>query len=78
MQSTPRPAEQGIRPRPELSISYIGFNTQKAPFDDPKVRQAFAQAIDREQITKVVFKDMLPPANSFMMPGLPGYNARTT
>ena len=63
---------------PELSISYIGFNTQKAPFDDPKVRLAFAQAINKDQITKVVFKDMLAPATSFMMPGLPGYSKDNT
>jgi oligopeptide transport system substrate-binding protein len=58
-----------------LSISYIGFNVKTPPFDDPKVRQAFAKAIDKEQITRVVLKDMLPVANSIMMPGLPGYNA---
>ncbi len=58
----------------ELSISYIGFNTQAEPFDDPKVRQAFAHAIDREKIAEVVLKDMLPVAEGIMMPGLPGYN----
>ena len=59
----------------DLSISYIGFNVKTPPFDDPKVRQAFARAIDKEQIARVVLKDMLPVANSIMMPGLPGYNA---
>src|SRR3990172_4058926 len=59
----------------ELSISYIGFNTGVPPFDDPKVRQAFAHAIDREKIASVVLKDMLPVAQGIMMPGLPGYNA---
>ena len=58
----------------DLSISYIGFNTQVEPFDDPKVRQAFAHAIDREKIAQVVLKDMLPVAQGIMMPGLPGYN----
>jgi len=59
---------------PNLSIGYIAFNTTIPPFDDPKVRQAFAMAIDREQLARVVLKGMLPVANSFMMPGLPGYN----
>jgi oligopeptide transport system substrate-binding protein len=58
----------------DLSISYIGFNTQTEPFDDPKVRQAFAHAIDREKIAEVVLKDMLPVAQGVMMPGLPGHN----
>jgi oligopeptide transport system substrate-binding protein len=58
-----------------LSIAYIGFNTTQPPFDDPNVRRAFAMAIDRDQIVHVVLKDMVPVANSYMMPGLPGYNA---
>lgn len=58
---------------PTLSISYIGFNTNRAPFDDPKVRQAFAMALNREQLLRVVLKNMVPLANSIMMPGLPGY-----
>jgi oligopeptide transport system substrate-binding protein len=61
----------------DLSISYIGFNTQTEPFNDPKVRQAFAHAIDREKIAKVVLKDMLPVAQGVMMPGLPGYNPQS-
>ena len=61
-----------------LSISYIGFNVSQPPFDDPKVRQAFAMAINRDQIVRVVLKDMVPVANSFMMPGLPGYNSQAS
>jgi oligopeptide transport system substrate-binding protein len=59
---------------PNLSIGYIGFNVKSPPFDDEKVRQAFAMAINREQIASVIGKDMAPIANSIMMPGLPGYN----
>jgi oligopeptide transport system substrate-binding protein len=61
-----------------MSISYLGFNTQKPPFDDPKVRQAFAMAIDRDKIVQVVLKDMVPAAHSIMPPGLPGYNSAAT
>ncbi len=56
----------------DLSVSYLGFNTQKPPFDDPKVRQAFGYALDREKIVEVVRKNMLPLAHSIMPPGLPG------
>jgi oligopeptide transport system substrate-binding protein len=59
---------------PQLAIDYIGFNTKTPPFDDPKVREAFALAIDREQIAKVLFKDMVPVANSFLPAGTPGYD----
>jgi oligopeptide transport system substrate-binding protein len=33
---------------PQLSVFWINLNVRKAPFDNPKVRLAFAQAIDRE------------------------------
>ena len=29
---------------------YIGFNTKKAPFDNVKVRQAFAQAFNADRV----------------------------
>jgi oligopeptide transport system substrate-binding protein len=59
----------------ELSVFYLGFNTETAPFDDPNVRQAFAHAIDRETITRVVLRDMLPVADGIVPPGVPGYTS---
>lgn len=41
---------------PSLSTSYIGFNTQKEPFDDVKVRQALNHAMDVEEIIDVVLE----------------------
>ncbi len=58
---------------PRDSIDYIGFNTHAPPFDDPKVRQAFAMAVDRKKIAQVVLKDAIPVANGILMPGVPGY-----
>jgi oligopeptide transport system substrate-binding protein len=68
------PLSKEYQTAPSLSISYIGFDNKQKPFDDPKVRQAFALAIDRDQIGHVILKDMLPVANSIMQPGLPGYS----
>lgn len=58
---------------PTLSTGFIVFNTRKPPFDDPKVRQAFALAIDRQKIVDVVQRKMVPLANSILPPGMPGY-----
>jgi peptide/nickel transport system substrate-binding protein len=35
---------------PGANIQYLSFNTQDKPFDNPKVRQAVAYAINREEI----------------------------
>jgi oligopeptide transport system substrate-binding protein len=58
---------------PQLDIQYIGFDVTQPPFDDVKVRQAFALAIDREKITNVVWKGMKAPAQGIVPPGMPGY-----
>jgi len=50
---------------------YVFFDTTKAPFDDQKVRMAFAKAIDRESIVKGILDPMAIPAYSWLMPGFP-------
>ena len=77
VQSTRDPLNAEYKTGPNLSVSYIGFNTKTPPFDDPKVRQAFAMSIDRDQIARVVLKNMAPVATGIMMPGLPGYNQQS-
>lgn len=58
---------------PRQSLDYIGFNVNVPPFDDPKVRQAFALAVDRQKIAEVVLLNAVPVANGILMPGVPGY-----
>ena len=57
-----------------LILDYLGLNTNAPPFDDPKVRQAFAMAIDKQEIVSALYKDAIPVANSIVMPGMPSYN----
>ena len=56
---------------------YLGFNLRKPPFDNIKVRQAFAQAFDREAWVRDVFKGLGKPTQTFIPPGFPGYEATT-
>jgi oligopeptide transport system substrate-binding protein len=41
---------------PELTVFWVEINTTKPPFDNVKVRQAFAQAIDRDTFVTSVLK----------------------
>jgi oligopeptide transport system substrate-binding protein len=68
------PLNQELRIVPEFTLSYIGFNATKPPFDDPKVRQAFSHAIDKDKIVRLVLKDMAEKADGILPPGMPGYN----
>lgn len=58
---------------PGFSVSYIGFNTTKPPFDDPKFRQALNHAVDKELIATEVLSELVQPAYSILPPGFPGY-----
>jgi len=40
-----------LRSVPELSLSYLGFTTDRPPFDDVRVRQAVAAAVDWARVT---------------------------
>jgi len=58
---------------PSLATEFVVFNTKKPPFDDPKVRLAFAYAIDRQKVIDVVYRKMYSVANTILPPGMPGY-----
>ncbi len=60
--------------KPVLATFYVAFNTQAPPFDDPKVRQAFTMAIDKQNLTDVILKNVITKADGILPPGMPGYN----
>lgn len=61
----------------ESQEQYLGFNTARAPFDKAAVRRAFAEAIDRETLIKVVLAGQGTPAYS-VIPALdPFYDAQS-
>jgi len=49
---------------------YYAFNTQKAPFDNMKVRKAFSLSIDRQYIVDKIAMGGQLPAGAFVPPGM--------
>ena len=54
----------------QLGTYYVSFNTQEAPFDDPKVREALSLAIDRNYIAEKIGQAGQIPATSFVPIGM--------
>lgn len=52
----------------------VGFNTSRPPFDDPRLRLAFAKALDREKFRKDVQSRLGDANTSFIPTGLPGHD----
>jgi peptide/nickel transport system substrate-binding protein len=40
-------------------LTYLGFDAKRKPFDDPKLRHALAQAVNKQEIVDVVFEGKL-------------------
>ncbi|QBD74794.1 peptide ABC transporter substrate-binding protein [Ktedonosporobacter rubrisoli] len=59
---------------PILGTSYYTMNYLTKPFDNIKIRQAFALAINKDQVAKSVFNDTVVPTNHIIPSGMPGYN----
>ena len=59
---------------PELVTFAFIFNTNKSPYDNVKVRQALATAIDRVSFVEKVRSGVGQPALSWIPPGMPGYD----
>jgi ABC-type transport system substrate-binding protein len=61
-----------LREVPSLSTNYYGFDVRSAPFDDVRVRQAFAAAVDWRRIARLSESDPTAVATSMVPPGIPG------
>jgi ABC-type transport system substrate-binding protein len=67
------PLNKELRIINTMSVFYLGMNVKQPPFDDPKVRQAFSYALDRQRIIDVVYKKTVPVAWGIVPPTMPNY-----
>jgi oligopeptide transport system substrate-binding protein len=58
---------------PFLGIYFLRFNCTQKPFDDPRVRKAFAMSIDKNRIVEKITRAGELPATGFVPPGIAGY-----
>ncbi|GAB3058877.1 glutathione ABC transporter substrate-binding protein [Salinicoccus sesuvii] len=57
-----------------VRMEYVGFNTEKAPFDDPVVRTAIAKAIDKQAIIDEMLEGKAEVADTPLSPAVFGYS----
>ncbi len=72
------PLHDQLKTIPQLSFSYIGFNVHQKPFDDPKVRLAFAYATNKKALVNGLLRGSRTVANGVLPPGLPGHDPSFT
>ena len=68
-------ADVVVAREPGLNIGYLAMNTQKAPFDDVRVRQAVAIAIDKTRIVRTAYKGVAQAATTPVPPTVVGHAA---
>jgi len=63
----------GYKVVPQLRGEYYGFAVDRKPFDNPKLRKAFALAIDRTVFPKIL-QGRAVPGTSWIPPGMLAHN----
>ncbi|HYF62805.1 MAG TPA: ABC transporter substrate-binding protein, partial [Herpetosiphonaceae bacterium] len=66
------PLHNELRVTPQMTLSYVAFNTALPPFDDPLVREAFVLLIDRVKLAEVSGDGASDMARGILPPGMPG------
>lgn len=70
--------DPGYHDAPAPSLDYLALNWQIPPFNDVRVRQAFALALDKTQIAPLYPRALVQPTNHLVPEGVTGYNASLT
>lgn len=57
-----------------MNINYMAFNTERAPFNDPKLREAISYAINRDELVKFLYQGFAEVAKAPLPSFIPGHN----
>ena len=63
-----------LRTGTSFCTTYLGFNVTQPPFDDPRVRQALALAMEVDKEIAVSLRGLVRRATGFVPPGMPAHN----
>ncbi|MDH5410665.1 MAG: peptide ABC transporter substrate-binding protein, partial [Alphaproteobacteria bacterium] len=66
---------EAVRLHPTLTVDYLVFNTDKPPFDDVRVRQALALAIDSRSLVDDVLESGEIPITGLLPKGMANWRA---
>ncbi len=69
------PTDVTVAAIPGLNVAYLSMNNQKAPFDDVRVREAVALALDKDRIIQAAYAGRAIPAATPLPPTLPFHHA---
>lgn len=59
--------------QPGMNINYVGFNCERAPFNNPKLREALSHAINRDELVQYLYQGYADPAKTQLPSFIPGY-----
>jgi len=62
-----------LRHFPSREFTYVGWNNQREPFTDARVRRALAMAVDRQQMIEALLQGFGAPASGMIPPWSPMY-----
>jgi oligopeptide transport system substrate-binding protein len=70
--------KQDLVKTPDLTVFWIVFRVNASPTNNPKLRLAIAQAIDRDAFVAQIFEGQGVPATTFIPKGMNGYSPNLT
>ncbi|SFC18021.1 ABC transporter substrate-binding protein [Clostridium uliginosum] len=63
---------------PGMNINYMAFNCERAPFNNPKLREALSYAINREDLVQYLYQGYADVAKTQLPSFIPGYKKDVT